>query len=474
MSAPDGRHPPIDGLRAIAAIAVLLTHVSIYSGLVAAGGDAARYAQRLEVGVAIFFVISGFVLYRPFLQARLDARELPRVGRYGSRRALRIVPAYWLALTVAVVGFSLPRRADAERDRHLLRLRPDLLDGHLPRRARAGLDAVRGGHLLRLPAAVGVGDAAARPGEPARRSARRWSALAAFSLAWKAAFVWSGSPDQVVLSPWLHSLPAYLDHFALGMGLAVLSAWRPLPRWVAARRRRGGAARVLGREPADRDRLRSCSSPTRAGSGWAGTCSTASIGCALVAAALAAVPGRGGGTRARQPHRGLPRHDLLRDLPLAPDRDRRARAPRRAAELASVPVAGGADAACSRCWCRRRAGTGGSVRCCGRARGRGGALRGRQQPTSQQHSEQGEPGQLPVPVDPGVDGVRRQRGRRRREPRAAGGGDHAAEERGERGEPDDRRARPRSPGTASARRGRTRRGRAAAAIRRGTSRCRCP
>ena len=56
--------------------------------------------------------------------------------------------------------------------------------------------------------------------------------LAAFSLAWKAAFVWSGSPDQVVLSPWLHSLPAYLDHFALGMGLAVLVAWRPLPRWV--------------------------------------------------------------------------------------------------------------------------------------------------------------------------------------------------------------------------------------------------
>ena len=59
MSAPDGRHAPIDGLRALAAVAVLLTHVAIYSGLVGAGGTAARYAQRLEVGVAIFFVISG-------------------------------------------------------------------------------------------------------------------------------------------------------------------------------------------------------------------------------------------------------------------------------------------------------------------------------------------------------------------------------------------------------------------------------
>ena len=103
MSAPDGRHPPIDGLRAFAAIAVLLTHVSIYSGLVAAGGDAARYAQRLEVGVAIFFVISGFVLYRPFLHARLEGRPLPLVGRYAGRRALRIVPAYWLALTVLAI-----------------------------------------------------------------------------------------------------------------------------------------------------------------------------------------------------------------------------------------------------------------------------------------------------------------------------------------------------------------------------------
>ena len=276
MSAPDGRHPPIDGLRAFAAIAVLLTHVSIYSGLVAAGGDAARYAQRLEVGVAIFFVISGFVLYRPFLQARLDARELPRVGRYAGRRALRIVPAYWLALTVAAVVLSLPGVLSSERDRHLLRLRPDLLDGHVPRRARAGLDAVRGGHLLRLPAAVGVGDAARRPGEPARARRSRCSALAAFSLAWKAAFVWSGSPDQVVLSPWLHSLPAYLDHFALGHGARGRSSRGGRCRAAAPLVGVAGrGARVLGREPADRDRLCSCSSPTRAGSGWGGTCSTA-------------------------------------------------------------------------------------------------------------------------------------------------------------------------------------------------------
>src|SRR3954469_14434519 len=88
MAGPVGRHPPIDGLRAFAAIAVLLTHTAIYSGLAATGGATARYAQRLEVGVAVFFVISGFVLYRPFLEDRGVS-----LRRYAGRRALRIVPA---------------------------------------------------------------------------------------------------------------------------------------------------------------------------------------------------------------------------------------------------------------------------------------------------------------------------------------------------------------------------------------------
>jgi peptidoglycan/LPS O-acetylase OafA/YrhL len=50
--------------------------------------------------VAIFFVLSGFLLYRPFVAARLEGRPGPRVWRYARRRALRILPAYWLALVV--------------------------------------------------------------------------------------------------------------------------------------------------------------------------------------------------------------------------------------------------------------------------------------------------------------------------------------------------------------------------------------
>lgn len=221
------RHEPIDGLRAVAAIAVLLTHVAIYSGLVAAGGDIARYAQRLEVGVAIFFVISGYVLYRPFIAAR--GRDFPAVARYARRRALRIVPAYWLALTVAAIALSLPGVLS--------------LKGFFTYYAFGQIystDTFTGGLVQAWTLCVEVTFYAFLP--LWAWLWRRWSlrtealalvGLAAFSLAWKAAFIWSGSPDQVVLSPWLHSLPAYLDHFALGMGLAAFVAWRPLPRWTA-------------------------------------------------------------------------------------------------------------------------------------------------------------------------------------------------------------------------------------------------
>ena len=51
--------------------------------------------------MTVFFLISGFLLYRPFVAARLrGARPARAPAPYAWRRFLRIVPAYWLALTV--------------------------------------------------------------------------------------------------------------------------------------------------------------------------------------------------------------------------------------------------------------------------------------------------------------------------------------------------------------------------------------
>src|SRR4051794_11602732 len=96
------RFPLVDSLRAIAALSVLVTHTAFLSGANAFGWYGA-YTARLDVGVTVFFVISGFLLYRPFVAARLDGRPGPRVRDYARRRVLRIFPAYWLALTVLAI-----------------------------------------------------------------------------------------------------------------------------------------------------------------------------------------------------------------------------------------------------------------------------------------------------------------------------------------------------------------------------------
>jgi peptidoglycan/LPS O-acetylase OafA/YrhL len=99
------RFPLFDGLRAIAAGSILVTHVAAITTF-NTNNSLGAYTARLNMGVAFFFVISGFLLYRPFLAARFAGRPGPRIRDYARRRALRILPAYWLALTIlaATVG----------------------------------------------------------------------------------------------------------------------------------------------------------------------------------------------------------------------------------------------------------------------------------------------------------------------------------------------------------------------------------
>src|SRR3954451_18263543 len=104
-TAVEPRFPCFDGLRALAALAVLMTHVAF-----AGGADAPNvfgvFFARMDGGVAVFFVLSGFLLYRPFVVAHLHERPRPAAGPFLWRRFLRIYPAYWLVLTVVVYFFA--------------------------------------------------------------------------------------------------------------------------------------------------------------------------------------------------------------------------------------------------------------------------------------------------------------------------------------------------------------------------------
>jgi peptidoglycan/LPS O-acetylase OafA/YrhL len=92
----------LDGLRAVAALLVVLTHVGFLTGAVSVG-LVGRLLGRGDLGVAIFFALSGFLLHRSFLRERAASGRV-RVGRYLVRRAARILPAFWVGLAVVALA----------------------------------------------------------------------------------------------------------------------------------------------------------------------------------------------------------------------------------------------------------------------------------------------------------------------------------------------------------------------------------
>jgi peptidoglycan/LPS O-acetylase OafA/YrhL len=89
-------------MRAIAVLCVVAVHAAVY-GAAIDGSLGGRLLSHLNVGVTIFFLISGFLLYRPFVAERTGGGAPPAVADYGKRRFLRIYPAYWVALTLLTV-----------------------------------------------------------------------------------------------------------------------------------------------------------------------------------------------------------------------------------------------------------------------------------------------------------------------------------------------------------------------------------
>ena len=96
------RFPLVDGLRALAALAVVAVHARVMGGP-AGGALPTRLLSHLNLGVALFFAISGFLLYRPFIAQRTGDAPRPHARGYLVRRGLRIYPAFWLIVTALAV-----------------------------------------------------------------------------------------------------------------------------------------------------------------------------------------------------------------------------------------------------------------------------------------------------------------------------------------------------------------------------------
>jgi peptidoglycan/LPS O-acetylase OafA/YrhL len=109
----DTRLAGADFVRALACLMVVAHHVAQRIAPTAFGDDMIWLPMTVTMGafgVAAFFVLSGYLLARPFWLALDAAQPMPSLRTYALRRAARILPGLWLALTVTfVLSFTILR-----------------------------------------------------------------------------------------------------------------------------------------------------------------------------------------------------------------------------------------------------------------------------------------------------------------------------------------------------------------------------
>ncbi|MFW6774677.1 acyltransferase family protein [Nocardioides sp. CPCC 205120] len=209
--------PLLDTLRAVGAIAVMTTHVAFLTGSYGGQGYDGWLLARLDVGVALFFVLSGFLLSRPYLATAVAGRPAPSLARYARRRVWRVLPLAVVTVALALVLLESNRGASWYDRLSALTLTSTYLRPSFP----AGLT-----HLWSL--ATEITFYAVLPALMAllvgrrRRTLRVGRVVLLVAGSFALAAVWFAVAVPAlegvgVPSTWL---PGYLAWFAVGIGLA--------------------------------------------------------------------------------------------------------------------------------------------------------------------------------------------------------------------------------------------------------------
>ncbi|HEX2903523.1 MAG TPA: acyltransferase [Jatrophihabitans sp.] len=211
----------LDGMRALAAYGVLATHAGFNSGRSLDDSPFAPFLARLDFGVTVFFLLSGFLLYRPFALAAFGEHPAPAIGRFYLRRALRILPPYWLAVLVTLLLLSTRPASLADFASYLTLTQTYNHHNLDPSLTQMWTLAVEISFYALLPMLAAAARGRRRRCDRATL-VRQLALLAIMVLIAVGADVFAhrSTGDQRSLL-WL---PANLDWFAAGMLLAVLSA----------------------------------------------------------------------------------------------------------------------------------------------------------------------------------------------------------------------------------------------------------
>lgn len=209
-----------DGFRVICVLLVMWFHIwqqSWLSPTLRIGELSISIEPQVRTGymaVDLMLLLSGFLLFLPFARHKVLGTPLESPRRYYIKRALRIVPCYYLCVLVALFGFALPRGEYGGNMRHLW---IDLLS-HLTFTHNLFYEGYLGTHLngslwtlavevqfyLLLPL---LGRAfEKRPGLV-------WALMTGIALSYRAWYL----PTRDNFSMYFNRLPAMLDVYANGM-----------------------------------------------------------------------------------------------------------------------------------------------------------------------------------------------------------------------------------------------------------------
>ena len=208
--------PRIEATRGLAALAVLAYHLQVvthgYNGSWPALTPGARVLMFGQFGVAVFFALSGYLLFRPWLRTVITAQRID-IKRYALNRVLRILPLYYAAVVLLLLVQPSPLSWD-QMWHHLVfaqYLTPDVrpVDGPL----WSLICEVEFYALLPLLGAALLS------------IARGSSARAVWSVTGFAVAAWALSRAALTQTPypvWNFSLAANLVYFAPGMLVAAV------------------------------------------------------------------------------------------------------------------------------------------------------------------------------------------------------------------------------------------------------------
>jgi peptidoglycan/LPS O-acetylase OafA/YrhL len=220
-----------DALRGFSALGVLSLHVSefalgasvtipdgqVFAALRSTYGAVGLLALAGGLSLSIFFVLSGYLISRPFVTAYVQGGEWPRLGAYARNRILRVVPAFWVAVLATLIVFGLsgstPLVVVVTLAFGQVFLPTEPFVTHIAQGWTLGAELAFYAFVPLVAVALGR----RRSGTP---RARAWRLLALCAATVVASLLWRSLDPRGIV--WVEVFPAVAAAFAPGVALAVV------------------------------------------------------------------------------------------------------------------------------------------------------------------------------------------------------------------------------------------------------------